>query len=82
MNWPIHPKGDLPESGYLTRAWVLARYQISNSTLHAWAAAGKFPKPVRIGPRAVRFVAQDLAAYEAAILAGRDTSAGKGQAGR
>jgi predicted DNA-binding transcriptional regulator AlpA len=72
MNRPIQPTGDLPALGYLTRAAVLARYHISNSTLHAWIAAGKFPKQVRIGPRAVRFLASDLAAYEAAILAARD----------
>lgn len=73
MNWQKPPQGHLPESGYLPTAWVLARYQISKSTLHAWIAAGRFVKPVRIGPRAVRFMASDLAAYEAAILAWRDS---------
>lgn len=82
MNSPVLPKGQLPESGYLTTAWVKARYQLPNSTLHAWIAAGKFPTPVRIGPRAVRFLAADLAAYEAAILNERDARTGKGPASR
>ena len=76
MNWTNERNGDLPASGYLTKAWVLDRYQISNSTLHSWIGSNKFPRGVRIGPRAVRFLASDLAAFEARILAEHGTRAG------
>ena len=60
----------LPKSGYLTAEWVKRRYSISNSTLYKWRADTRdgggtgFPAPVRIGPRAVRWRAEDLAVFE------------------
>lgn len=60
----------LPKSGYLTAGWVKRRYQISNSTLYKWIADKRFVAPVHIGPRAVRWRAEDLAAFEASVSGG------------
>jgi prophage regulatory protein len=37
----------------LRKPEVLARVGIKNSTLYAWIAQGSFPRPLRIGSRAV-----------------------------
>jgi prophage regulatory protein len=34
------------------RRTVLAQVGVSNSTLHAWIKAGRFPPPLELGPRA------------------------------
>ena len=34
----------------LRRKDVLAKFDISNATLWNWIAAGRFPKPIAIGP--------------------------------
>ena len=60
---------EMPPSGYVSAAWVKARYSIANSTLYAWIAEGILPAPLRIGPRAVRFSVESLRAFEAKLLA-------------
>lgn len=61
MNY--HP--NKPPAEFLTPAWVKKRYSISNSTMYAWIARNYLPAPVKIGPRAVRFRAEDLHKFEA-----------------
>lgn len=39
----------------LRRSEVLDLIGISKSTLHAWVNAGRFPRPVQLGPRARRW---------------------------
>lgn len=63
MNY--HP--ELPRTGFVTRERAKQYFSISNSTLHQWQKDGYFPKSVKIGPRAVRFRAEDLRAFEAQI---------------
>ena len=58
----------LPRSGYLTAGWVKRHYSISNSTLYKWIAEKRFVAPVKIGPRAVRWRAEDLRAFEASLM--------------
>ncbi|WP_152047143.1 helix-turn-helix transcriptional regulator [Aureimonas psammosilenae] len=55
---------DLPATGFVTPSWVKRRYQISNSTMYLWVAQGRLPPLYRIGPRAVRFRAEDLRSFE------------------
>ncbi len=43
---------------------VCRKFQISRSTLNRYVKAGFFPKPVRLGPRLVRFRDEDIAAVE------------------
>jgi predicted DNA-binding transcriptional regulator AlpA len=65
MNY--HP--EIPQTGFVTTAWVKKRYSISNSTLYQWIADRYLPAPVKIGPRAVRFSSQDIQRFEASLMA-------------
>ncbi len=65
MNY--HP--EIPKSGFVTTAWVRKRYSISNSTLYSWLSSNFLPPTYRVGPRAVRFRAEDIQAFEAKLLA-------------
>ncbi len=55
----------------LRRKRVEAESGQSRSTLYARIAQGLYTKPVRIGPRAVRWPAGEVAALNAARIAGR-----------
>lgn len=62
----------------LRRPAVKARFGIrADSTLYEWMAAGVFPKPIKIGPRAVAWVAAELEAWEQARIAERDAGAAR-----
>lgn len=39
---------------------VLDTVGLSRSSIYAMVAAGKFPKPIRLGPRAVGWLASDV----------------------
>jgi prophage regulatory protein len=45
---------------------VAARLGVSVKTLYSYASAGKFPKPLRIGSRCVRWPASVVADFMAA----------------
>ena len=45
----------------MTRNEILTLVQISRSTLRSMVDVGNFPSPVRVGRRAVRWRAQDVA---------------------
>ena len=51
---------------YLTRAEVLTRYRIGNTTLYRWIHDEEiqFPKPVHLGARCVRFLVSALDQWE------------------
>jgi len=44
----------------LRRSEVEARFGVSRSTIYAWMASGDFPRPVRLGPRAVGWLETDI----------------------
>jgi prophage regulatory protein len=47
-------------------------------TLYGWIAAGKFPKPIKIGQRAVAWLEEDLQAWrDARIAATRSAEGGR-----
>jgi len=54
---------------------VLKRCGFSNSTLYELISAGEFPRPVRIGARAVGWVSAEVDAWLAARIAERDQEA-------
>lgn len=57
----------------LRRDEVEARCGIKRSTIYGWMAAGRFPRPVRLGERAVGWREHDIAAWlEARNMAGSD----------
>ena len=59
----------------LRKQAVKARFGIrSDSTLYEWMAAGSFPKPIKIGPRAVAWVLSELEAFERQRIAERDAA--------
>ena len=53
---------------YLRRPEVLARYgQVSTATLYQWMDRGLFPRPKRLGPRAVAWDEDYLDAHDARL---------------
>lgn len=52
-------------SKYLRQPAVSARYGLPRSTVYDWISKGQFPKPVRLGLRAVAWKIEDLEAWEA-----------------
>jgi predicted DNA-binding transcriptional regulator AlpA len=52
----------IPQTGFLRLAQVLAIIPLSKSTWFEGCRAGRYPKPVKIGPRASAWRAEDIAA--------------------
>lgn len=51
---------------------VLERTALSNTSLYRLIAKGEFPKPIKIGPRAVAWVEDDIQKWiESRIVASR-----------
>ncbi|MGJ0394944.1 MAG: helix-turn-helix transcriptional regulator [Methylocystis sp.] len=57
---------------YLREPQVLARVPFSRPTLHRRVKDGTFPRPVKVGPRAVAWLAGEIDAWDARIVAERD----------
>ena len=54
---------------------VMAAVGISKSTLYAWVATGRFPRPVQLpGGGATAWVSSEVAAWMAAAVAARDST--------
>ena len=51
---------------YLSRAEVLSRYRIGNTTLYRWINDEEiqFPRPIQLGARCVRFLVSSLDQWE------------------
>lgn len=58
----------LPHTGYVSAKQVKDYFSISNSTLYDWLKGSNpgFPKSLKLGPRAVRFRAEDIRRFEVA----------------
>lgn len=52
----------LPDTGFLRLPAVLAIYPVSRSTWWAMVADGRAPAPVKLGPRASAWRAEDIRA--------------------
>jgi predicted DNA-binding transcriptional regulator AlpA len=52
----------IPQTGFLRLAQVLAIIPLSKSTWFEGCRAGRYPKPVKIGPRASAWKVEDIAA--------------------
>ena len=50
----------IPEIGYLRLSQVLQFIPIGKSTWWAGVASGRFPQPIKIGPRTTAWKAQDI----------------------
>ena len=60
---------------YLRRPAVTERYALPPSTLYDWIKQGLFPRPVRLGARAVGWAVEELEAWERDRAAERDRGA-------
>lgn len=56
---------------FIRPAQLAARRSISETTVYRDIARGLLPRPVRISSRAVGFPADEIAALDAALIAGR-----------
>lgn len=54
--------GDLPAEGIVKLPVVLTVFPVSKSTWWSGVKEGRYPKPVRLGPRAVGWRVQDIRA--------------------
>lgn len=54
---------ELPETGFLRLPQVLAVIPVGKSTWWAGVASGRFPAPVRLGPRTTAWRVEDVRDY-------------------
>ncbi len=64
------------QENLLTLADVLEYTGASRATIYRWMAEGSFPRPIKIGERANRWLSSDLSAWLAsrsrAVIGGRN----------
>lgn len=58
----ITPSATLPSEGYVRLPQVLAVIPVSKSTWWTGVASGRFPKPVKLGPRTTAWRVSDIRA--------------------
>ncbi|MBF0444623.1 MAG: AlpA family phage regulatory protein [Magnetococcales bacterium] len=56
----IYPKGVLPETGFVRLPLILHILPISKSTWWNGVASGRFPKPVKLGPRTTAWPVESI----------------------
>lgn len=57
------PPHQLPETGYLRLRQVLTVIPVSKSTWWAGVSSGRFPQPVKLGPRTTAWRVEDIRAW-------------------
>lgn len=57
---------------YLREPQVLARVPFSRPTLHRRVKDGTFPRPVKVGPRAVAWIEREIDDWDERLVAERD----------
>ena len=53
---------ELPTTGLVRLSTILAVIPVSRSTFYGWVAAGKFPRPVKLGSRISAWRVEDVRA--------------------
>ncbi len=56
---------------FLTDRDLAARFQTSRPTIWRWTTAGLLPQPVQLSQGCTRWLADEIAAHEATLLATR-----------
>ena len=51
------------ETTLLTRRQIEAKFQLSRSAIYQMMSQGRFPRPLRLGKKCVRWRAQDIEHY-------------------
>jgi prophage regulatory protein len=65
------PLGRLPETGFIRmKRLVPAIVPVGRSTLYEWIKQGRFPAPVKLGPKATGFRVEDVRTW----LASRESA--------
>lgn len=57
-------------SRYWRKADIKDRFGLSDAQLHRLIAAGRFPKPIYLGPRSPRWAAEAIASFDAQVSSG------------
>ncbi|WP_415519299.1 MAG: helix-turn-helix transcriptional regulator [Desulfovibrio aminophilus] len=57
---------NLPSTGFLRDKQILFFVPVCRATLWAWTKEGRFPKPVKLGPRTTAWRAEDVREWLAA----------------
>lgn len=72
-NKPVHNTetyaAALPSTGYIRLPIASAVSGVAKSTIWAWSAQGKFPKPVKLSPRVSAWSVNDIRSWLADPLA-------------
>lgn len=63
----------MSERKILRRPGVLGKVKVSRSTMYAMIAADEFPKPIKLGPRSVGWVEEEIDAWLEERIKERDS---------
>ena len=64
----------LPSAGFLRDKQVLAFVPVCRATLWSWTKEGRFPKPVKLGPRTTAWRAEDVREWMEGRTAGQEAA--------
>lgn len=59
-NLSLNPPSSLPATGYVRIQKILEVFPVSKSTWWAGVRSGRFPKPVKLGPRITAWKVDDI----------------------
>ena len=57
---PLVAPANIPEAGFVRILQILAAYPIGRSTWWAGVKSGRFPRPVKLGPRTTAWRVEDI----------------------
>ena len=60
---PITAPGTIPSTGYMRIKQILSIFPVSSSTWWDGCKDGRFPKPIKLGPRTTVWRAEDIRAF-------------------
>lgn len=62
MQTPVLAAARLPETGFVRLPTILEHLPVGRSTWWAGVKAGKYPKPIKLGPQTTVWRAEDIRA--------------------
>ena len=60
---PVMAPGTIPTTGYMRIRQILSIFPIASSTWWDGCRDGRFPKPIKLGPRTTVWRAEDIRAF-------------------
>jgi len=60
---PVMLPGTIPLTGYMRIKQILSIFPVSSSTWWDGCKEGRFPKPIKLGPRTTVWRAEDIRAF-------------------